>query len=56
MYYTVAVTSVSCIIALGLRTSYRQLSGAASSADGNSTMVNGDSETYVLNRVFGKRM
>jgi hypothetical protein len=37
MYYTVAVTSILCIIASGLRFNYRQLSGAA---DGNKTMVN----------------
>ncbi|PNF28684.1 hypothetical protein B7P43_G07888 [Cryptotermes secundus] len=42
MYYTVAVTSVLCVILLGLRTSYRQLSGAVNSAnadaDANKTM------------------
>jgi hypothetical protein len=37
MYYTVAVTSVLCLIAPGLPTSYLQLSGAA---DGNRTVVN----------------
>jgi hypothetical protein len=47
MYYTVAVTSILCIIALGLRTSYRQLSGAVNSVDAEQTMVNVNSETYI---------
>lgn len=51
MYYTVAVTSVLCVIFLGLRTSYRQLSGTVNSADADAdadkTMVNINSEAYV---------
>jgi hypothetical protein len=45
MYYTVAVTSVLCVILLSLRTSYRQLYGAV--ADADRTMVNVSSVTYV---------
>jgi hypothetical protein len=51
MYYTVAVTSVLCIIVLSLHTSYRQLSGAVNSADADAdvdtSMVNINSKTYV---------